>query len=103
MITVLQLVKQLGIAYSPLVLSVLGVYVKQRMSRYVHIISKTKQEENGEWLIVNCYHDTERERIKIIIEEFLKSKKQDWQLLQDSRMYKIDNSSRWQHVLKRVR
>lgn len=104
MITVLQCVKELGLAHSNLVLSVLGVVVKQRMSRYVHNIGKIKQQEqNGEWITVNCYHDTERERIKIIIEEFIKSKKQDWHILQESRMYKIDDSSRWRHVLKRVR
>ncbi len=60
MITVLQCVKELGIAHSPMVLSIIGNVVKWQMSRYVYNrIAKQWQDEDGEWVYVNAYPDTE--------------------------------------------
>ncbi len=92
MVTVLQCVKELGIAYSPLTLSVIGCHVAQYMRMRGHFIRKTWQDENGEWLFVNAYDSKYKDTIKSVILVFIQGKR-DNVLLIKSRQYTWQSSN----------
>lgn len=91
MVTVFQCVKELGIAYSPMVLSIIGNVVKRQMSVYYDHFTKVWQDEDGEWVMVNGYYDKDKNRVKSIILDYITGKRRE-DVLIESFYYKLEYS-----------
>ncbi len=94
MITVLQCVKELGLAHSPLVLTAFGILVKEHMSAYCHCIAKVSQEENGKMIMVNGYNYKYKDDIMRAIKSYVinRPKKREWmKLMEKTRRYTIEH------------
>ena len=102
MTTVLECVKELGLAHSPLILTVIGNYVKDHFS-YANY-GKIAQEENGETIFVNSYRDENKESIKPLIIVFITKKQLDrklFPLLEKTGKYEIYRDRSRKLILRR--
>lgn len=99
MITVYQIVKELGLPHSNLTLSVLGYVVKTRLHFFP--VCKVQQKEDGQILYVNAYDAAHKERIRHIILSFITSKRDEYSLIY-SRMYTKKRLRIYGFALRRI-